>query len=1251
MDNHSGNRSGYTMRVQKRGERGFEDVKFDKVTQRLQALICEGEYGNTVNAVLIAQQTIKNLYDGITTEELDQIAANIAESRKLLHPNYSQLAGQILISNLHKTTPSRFSVCMQELDTVLHIMSPIYMQFITNNADAIDNMIHNNADYQFGYLAYKTLEKQYLHKVREYVTDNLGKPKYVDFDGNPVEDTEGASANDEFALIAKPLLRYRVHDRPQYMFMRVAIEVAIAGAVNRYCGNNIKGVYESVDNIPAMLQNPQYLPSILSQISVYYNALSKMNFIFATPTNFNACTKFAQLNSCFLLNTDDSIEEIMRTVTNAALISKRAGGIGIAMHKIRCRGAEIKGTNGESSGLIPQIKIYNEDAACWNQGGGKRLGAFAIYIEPWHGDILQFLRLKLTQGEDGQRARNLHYGLWIPDLFMIRARTDALWSLFSEDTAPGLSEVYDGMRVCKRCGYCANRNYIELIRKGVLLASDAGLPAGEVFSDNLSTVDGNGNICARGLTTDVTSLSSIQQCDFHSVNVFTNLYTRYERSGKIVRRVLPSVIINAIAEVQRDQGEPYVCFKDHANRQSNHMNLGTLQSSNLCVAPETYVLTSTGQKRIIDIVGMPVRVWNGCEFTETTPVKTGIAQKLITVNLSNGVSLDCTEYHKFFLPDSKNSDKFNTKRAKNLLPGDILIKYDLPVITRGDIFPRAYERGLSIPSQYSANLTVPMDARIEDKLSWFAGYCDGNGTIKTLGTNYSLQVTNSEKDFLNNIRLMLQTIGIDTTLILSHDVKTTIVAAVNDNDLCHLMISPVELVKLKHLGFKPNQLVIPDQTPQSDASQIITVVSVNDHGRISDTYCFTENNRGMGMFNGVLTGQCTEIFEWHSADQYACCSLASINIKKYLVQVPGESVVNGQSVSSSTSRWTLNKNALISDVGLIVRGLDNIISVNKYPVKECKINAHSYRPIGIGVQGLADVFMIMRIPFISPEAELFDLEIFETIYWAALNASCELAIEIGPYDGFAGSPYSRGELRQDMWLSNQISMREYNNCMIERMDAYNRSGRSSFDWDEMRKRVRGGVRNSLLVALMPTVTTSQLLDNNESFEPVAANIYTKSTLAGKFTMSNNHMINHLIELGLWNDSVKTRVMNNNGSLQSCPEIPADIREIYKTVWEMRQTQIMQRAGLRQAFIDQGQSLNEHITDNSNGVYRGILNIGWELGLNTGNYYIRSRAAVDPMKNNIAAVKESVQPAQGNVPVWDVIATGPACEPGCDSCGS
>lgn len=963
-----------TMRVQKRGGRGFEDVKFDKVTIRLDALIREAGYGNTVNAVLIAQQTIKNLYDGITTEELDYIAANIAESRKLVHPNYSQLAGQILISNLHKTTPAKFSVCMRELEESLKIMSPVHMQFIADNADALDGMITHAADYQFGYLAYKTLEKQYLHKVREPVMDIFGKPKYVDFDGNPVT-TEVSSAAEDFALIAKPLMRYRVHDRPQYMFMRVAVEVAIAGVVNRLLASNIAVTTLSADNLV------QYRDSILGQISIYYTALSKMNFIFATPTNFNACTKFAQLNSCFLLNTDDSIEEIMRTVTNAALISKRAGGIGIAMHKIRCRGAEIKGTNGESSGLIPQIKIYNEDAACWNQGGGKRLGAFAIYLEPWHGDILQFLRLKLTQGEDAQRARNLHYGLWMPDLFMIRARTDAWWSLFSEDTAPGLSEVYDGMLVCKRCGYCANRNYIELVRKGVLTAGDAGLSVGTAMFDASS---GAADVFKRFGNPELWHCS----CEFRSVDVFTNLYVRYERGGKIVRRVRPSVIIDAMAEVQRDQGEPYVCFKDHANRQSNHMNLGTLQSSNLC----------------------------------------------------------------------------------------------------------------------------------------------------------------------------------------------------------------------------------------------------------------------------------TEIFEWHSADQYACCSLASINVKKYLVWVSVPS--NGQSVPSNgqnvPGKWTLNKAALIADVALIVRGLDNIISANKYPVKECKVNAHSYRPIGIGVQGLADAFMIMRIPFLSAEAEMFDLEIFETIYWAALNASCELATEFGSYDGFVGSPYSRGELRQDMWMANQSRMREYGNGMIERMEAYNRSGRSSFDWNEMRQRVRGGVRNSLLVALMPTVTTSQLLDNNESFEPMAANIYTKSTLAGKFTMSNNLMIKHLIELGLWNDNIKTRVMNNNGSLQSCPEIPADIREIYKTVWEMRQTQIMERAGLRQAFIDQGQSLNEHITDNSNGVYRGILTIGWELGLNTGNYYIRSRAAVDPMKNNAVAIKESqeidtvqiqVNTSQGNVPVWNVVATGPACEAGCDSCGS
>lgn len=1296
------------MRVKKRGDRGYEDVKFDKITARIDALVREGGYGTTVNSTSLALSTIKNLYDGISTEELDYIAASIAESRKLIHPDYAGLAGRIMISNLHKSTPSSFSQCMIELDMRLGNLSERHLLFIRDNAQALDAMIDHSADYKFNYIAYRALEKQYLHSVKVPELDATGQPIYVDFDGEVCTDT---------SVMRKPKTRRRLYDRPQYMFMRVAIEIALAGDISTR-------------------------EETLKMVREYYVRLSEMRFIYATPTNFNACTKFPQLNSCFLLNTADSIEEIMRTVTNSALISKRAGGIGIAYHKIRCRGSEIKGTNGESSGIVQQLKIFNEDARCWNQGGGKRPGAFAIYLEVWHGDIMQFLRLKITQGADTERARDLFYALWVCDLFMIRSRTNTPWSLFSEDMAPGLSEVFDGMRVCAHCGHCDNINYNDLTARGVLQHSDVGLA-------------GDGP-----LKPDPTCQHSYMYRD-----VFTNLYTRYENEGRAVRRILPSVIIDAICEAQRDQGVPFICYKDHANRQTNQLNIGTLQSSNLCVAPETYVLTDKGQYPIANLVNTDCNVWNGKEFSRVRVLKTGVNQKLIRVNLSNGVNIDCTEYHKFHLMTGSRHNSFTSRDAKDLKTDDPLIKYELPIIASGERIPHPYTHGLfcadgtylvkkeaesaceyaatageaycarhighksdadiatvkcsatsnaKIPKLFlygekkallpyinyrgeptenagrielllnydiAEKYKVPINAHIDDKIDWFAGLCDGDGTVARNGTNLSVQVGSIDKDFLLQVRLMLQTIGVDSKVTLGNKAGKRQMpdgkggsAEYDCKDLYRLLVSSVELTKLQELGFIPHRLKLDEQKPQRSASQFIKVVSIEDLGRNSDTYCFTEPKVGRGMFNGVLTGQCTEIYEWHSKDEYACCSLASINLKNYVL--PAGSVASNATTDLKTLLSRFDFARMHSDVKLVARGLDRIISYNQYPVPECEVNARRFRPIGIGVQGLANVFMELRIPFISPEAERLDLEIFETLYHAALEASCDLASELGPHDKFEGSPLSNGVLRMDLWLQNQERMKFVNNGLIDLMSGYGFNGRydmhidatsnvrpqayghtyrgsavlsGRYDWDAMRFRVQRGVRNSLLIAPMPTVTTSVLLGNYESFEPMPMNIYTKSVISGKFTECNDYMVKHLTELGLWNDVMKNRVIANNGSLAGIAEIPKYVQEIYSPVWDMKQTAIMRRAALRHVFVDQGQSLNIHLSDNSNGYLRGVLNVGWELGNNTGSYYIRTPPAGDPLKNNIAEVRNQNMPAPRQ---WNVIAEeGPVCTPGCDSCSS
>lgn len=1102
-----------TMRVLKRGTRGYEPIQFDKITERIKRL-CVG-LDKSVDPTRVALATIKNLYDGITTEELDKISAKIADSMKLVHPDYSTLAARVLVSNLHKTTPGKFSECMRVLRSKLDTVSTAHFDYIENNAATIDKIIVDDRDYSFDYFGYKTLENSYLMKISEKVVGEDGTV-YVDNDGNVAVPTNfnsnGIPMKDGLPLHAKT--QDRVFDRPQYMFMRVAISIHMG---------NLNAIKES------------------------YDAMSQMYFTHATPTLFNACSRSQQLMSCFLFGTDDSIEGIMKNLTDTALTSKRAGGIGIHMSNIRSRGSLIKGTNGKSSGLPKQLKMYNEVARTFDQGG-KRLGAIAIYLEPWHGDVLKFLQMKLNQGAETERARDLFYAMWIPDLFVSRVESGAKWSLFSPDTAPGLADVYDGMDVCKKCGYCINPAYNKYV-------------------------------------SNVLEMSAFCVHDYHPVDAFTMLYTEYENRGLAMQVVSAREIMDAICDMQRESGTPYICFKDHVNRTSNQKSVGTIKSSNLCVVPETYILTRKGQMMIKDIVDTRVEVWNGVEFTWTTPRKTGTGQKLVNVELDNGECITCTPYHKFYINNGNGNIKLD---AADLKTGDTLIDYELPVIRDGVDFPCAYAHGLFCSDNdnnydlYNCNslqpkFTVPMTAKLSDKIDWFTGFCDGNCVVMINPDGSVIQCVSDKRDFLLHIRLMLQTIGIRSLLVNNH-------------------LHVYDIAALVSLGFKPRRFTIPAGI-SNVKKYPVKVLRVLNLQRTSDTYCFAELNRGMGMFNGVLAGNCAEIMEWSSADSYACCTLASINLKKFLID------------------GKINHELLHKIVRMITRNLDIIIDINDYPVIECKRNAGELRPIGIGVQALADVFAAKRVPFLSPEAARDDIEIFETIYHAALVESCNRAKTHGKYKGFDSSPAANGILSFDLWKSNQKKI----SSPVADVNIF--SGR--YDWDALKVEImKYGLRNSLLVAPMPTVSTSQIMGNNESFEPFASNIYTKTTLAGKFTIANNAMVRHLIELGLWNDDVRNKIINSDGSVHGLVEIPQEIRNIYSTVWEMKQSELMKRAATRLAFIDQSQSLNIHIRDNSNAILRSVFMTGWKLGLKTGSYYIRTQPAAKAMKNNIAAIAES-----------------------------
>ncbi|MES2484982.1 MAG: ribonucleoside-diphosphate reductase subunit alpha [Bacteroidota bacterium] len=747
--------------VKRDGKR--EPVMFDKITDRVRKLCYE--LNELVDPVKVAMRVIEGLYDGVTTSELDNLAAETAASMTITHPDYAQLAARIAVSNLHKNTKKSFSETMHDMYHYVNprtgqespLLSDEVYDAIMANSEKLDSTIIYNRDFNYDYFGFKTLERSYLLKINGQIVE-----------------------------------------RPQHMLMRVSVGIHL---------NDIDSAIET------------------------YELMSKKFFTHATPTLFNSGTPKPQMSSCFLLSMkDDSIDGIYDTLRSTAKISQSAGGIGLSIHNVRATGSYIRGTNGTSNGIVPMLRVFNDTARYVDQGGGKRKGSFAVYIEPWHADIFDFLDLRKNTGKEEMRTRDLFLAMWIPDLFMKRVQEDSTWTLMCPNECPNLYDVHS--------------------------------------------------------------------------EEFDALYLSYEAANKGRKTVKARELWEKILESQIETGLPYMLYKDAANRKSNQKNLGTIRSSNLC----------------------------------------------------------------------------------------------------------------------------------------------------------------------------------------------------------------------------------------------------------------------------------TEIMEYTSADEIAVCNLASISLPMF--------VENGK----------FNHEFLYNVTKRVTRNLNKVIDRNYYPVIEAENSNMRHRPVGLGVQGLADAFILMRLPFTSDEAKKLNQEIFETIYFAAVTASMEEAKVEGSYSTFAGSPISQGEFQYNLWGLKDSDL----------------SGR--WDWASLRKEVmEHGVRNSLLMAPMPTASTSQILGNNEAFEPYTSNIYTRRVLSGEFIVVNKHLLQDLVSLGLWNENLKQEVMRANGSIQNINVIPQDIKDLYKTVWEMSMKDIIDMSRQRGYFVDQSQSLNLFMENASYSKLTSMHFYAWQSGLKTGMYYLRTKSAVDAIK--------------------------------------
>ncbi len=1066
--------------------------------------------GLEVNPTLIAQRTLSRIYDGVKTAELDELAAQLSISLMTTNSDYGALASRIAITNHHRNTSDKFTEVVEQLANQTVKKTGEKTSIVS---EELVQLCRDHGDKINAKIDYS---RDFLFDYFGFKT--LEKLQYL------LRDTNGQTL-----------------ERPQHLIMRVSL--ALWGSVD------LERAFET------------------------YDLLSQKYFIHATPTNFNAGTPRQQCSSCYLQALkDDSITGIYDTLKDCALISKYSGGIGLHIHNIRAKGALIKGTNGTSNGIVPMLKVFNDTARYVDQGGGKRNGSFAIYLEPWHADIEDFLKMKLNTGAEEERARDLFYALWVSDLFMERVEKDEHWTLFCPSEAPGLADV--------------------------------------VGDD------------------------------------FKALYTKYEKEGRGRKQVSAQKLWFKILDSQIETGTPYLLYKDAANLKSNQKNLGVIKSSNLCVAPETYILTDKGQQQISSLVNQEVNVWNGEKWSKTTVMKTGENQKLITVHLSNGAQITCTPYHKFITRKNYN-DKTAIKditriNAADLKEGMKLVKFSTQLVegnkTNDILYPYTHgffcgdgtyhknpsgyiSKGLSLygekkelikylnirssslkedsqgrintmlPDEISDKYVVPINSSLKCRLEWLAGLLDSDGSVVRNGSNESLQIASIHFEFLDRVRLMLQTLGAQSKVTLGHSERKTFLPdgkggrkEYDCKPLWRLLISSSAVHILKLLGLNCYRLQINGEEPQRNAEQFVTVVSVVDDGRIDDTYCFNEPENHAGVFNGILTGNCTEIIEYSSSDETAVCNLASLALPAY--------------VDQKSKRFDFSKLREVTKVA--IRNLNRVIDINYYPTPETKKSNMRHRPVGLGVQGLADVFAMMRMPWESEKAAELNQRIFEHIYYAALESSAEVAEVEGPYETFIGSPVSEGILQYDMWDVKPLTEQD-----------------GTLNWQGLKEKIKQvGVRNSLLIAPMPTASTSQILGYNECFEPFTSNIYTRRTLAGEFIVINKHLMKDLQKLDLWNEDMKQQIILRNGSIQGIEEIPQSIQNLYKTSWEIKQRTLIDMAAARGAFICQSQSLNLFVADPNYAKLTSMHFYSWKKGLKTGIYYLRTRAPVMAQKFTI-----------------------------------
>jgi ribonucleoside-diphosphate reductase alpha chain len=1169
------------MKVKKR-DGSLEEMRYDKITRRIQNF-CDDLNLEYIDPTLITLKVTQGIYDGISTTELDVLAAETAASLVTSHSDYAKLAGRLAVSNLHKTTPKKFSQSIKELHSFVEpktnkessLISNETYSFVQQHKDVLDGAIVQERDFDFDYFGFKTLERSYLLKI-----------------GN------------------------RIVERPQYMYMRVAVGI---------CNNDIETALR------------------------IYDDLSQHFYTHATPTLFNAGTHRPQMSSCFLIgNKGDDINGLFDTIKDVANISKWAGGIGLHVHDVRGKGAYIKGTGGESDGLLPMLKTYNEVARWINQ-------CFApdtlLYTDMGIKKIDEVIPGDLVLNKDRKYVEVGEVFVYHQNGGMIEIETKStIKPLKLTDSHPlfGFKNTYN--RIGRE-----NFEFINQLEKGII--SPDWIDSGEYkvgdfigkpipkeiidiedFTENDSFIYGlllgDGHIYKNEVGISFNRFTNEKEIDF-TINYLTNKEINFWKnedgaylSIRFSLSKLPWLRYEFLYNEKKEK-RIHKNFSHLPLSKSIQLIHGLIKSDGGVYRKNEIHFYNTSEELIENLSYQILR------FGVPTYGSWRLRENSSEYLKENGCTKEFTYSCDLRIPSfNELSELLNidTVTKKNwIIWEDILYTRITKVKMLDDYNGKVYDLKIKENSEDpSYTLTSCLVHNGGKRRGSFAIYLEPWHSdvfeFIELRKNHGKEELRARDLFLAMWvpDLFMKRVEQDLDWSLFSPDEAPGLSDVYD-DPYKFTQDFTELYEKYESEGKARKVV--KARKLMDAILTAQIETGTPYMLYKDAANYKSNQKNLGTIKS--SNLCSEIIEYSSPEEQAVCNLASIALPKYIINKE------------------FSHELLYEYVYQVVKNLNNVIDLNFYPTEETKLSNMRHRPVGLGIQGLADVFCILKLPFESEEADKLQVEIFETIYFAALSSSKDLSKENGPYSSYEGSPISQGKFQYELW---------------GKKDEDN-SGR--WDWKSLRKEiVKFGVRNSLLVAPMPTASTAQILGNNEAFEPFTSNLYSRRTLGGEFIVINKHLVNELLERGLWSDDIKKKLIMENGSVQNIPEIPVDVKEVYKTVWEMSQKRILMMAANRSVYIDQSQSLNLFIDNASKTKVMAAHLYGWKLGLKTGMYYLRTKAAVDPIKGlgvdtssskpnvekNTTIVKE--QNLTTNYVEETVLSVKPSDSPfECEGCGS